>query len=245
MSTRWLANPSRGCRCFPHHSWRSYEYLIHCQTEDSCAHWMVMYTLPIMLTIEPRMVTIFWACSPISFRHKSFWSLFLEPHLTTYPSNIGVWLRYVTKFGISTLWFKPAPLTPDNSLVILWAKDCIIQQKMNKLLCFKHIPRLQQARSWGLKIFYRNLAKKPSDAGECRRLTDSLVKWRRHQIRCSSLNIHILALGPCCFFTCWPISKIWLGLTIRARYVNINGESRTSRWECVTISRMSIKPLRW
>ena len=39
----------------------------------------------IMLTIEPRIVSIFWACGPISFRHMmSFWCPLLNPHLTTY-----------------------------------------------------------------------------------------------------------------------------------------------------------------
>ena len=42
-----------------------------------------------MVTVEPRMVSAFWACSPISFEHMiSSWHSFLDPHLTTYHSNI-------------------------------------------------------------------------------------------------------------------------------------------------------------
>ena len=41
-----------------------------------------------MLTLEPRMIIIFWACSPLSLEHVSFWypysepSIYLNPHTT-------------------------------------------------------------------------------------------------------------------------------------------------------------------
>ena len=38
ISTRWLANINRGCVCFSHSFWSSYEYLIHYQSENLCAH---------------------------------------------------------------------------------------------------------------------------------------------------------------------------------------------------------------
>ena len=37
-SMRWLAIPNPGHSHFPHNFWSSYEYLILCQSEDSCAH---------------------------------------------------------------------------------------------------------------------------------------------------------------------------------------------------------------
>ena len=43
-----------------------------------------------MLIIEPKMVIIFLAHSPLSFKHVSFWYSFLEPHQTTYHSNIDI-----------------------------------------------------------------------------------------------------------------------------------------------------------
>ena len=56
-----------------------------------------------MLTIEPRMVSIFLAHSPISFEHMSFWHWFLDSRLTRYPSNIGVQIIVVVNFSTSTL----------------------------------------------------------------------------------------------------------------------------------------------
>ena len=70
ISTRWLANPNWGCSHFPQIPWSSYDYLIRHQSEDSHAHHILTKVPPIMLTIESRKV--FWACSPISFKHMSF-----------------------------------------------------------------------------------------------------------------------------------------------------------------------------
>ena len=39
---------------------------------------------PLMLTIEPTMIIIFWACCPIVLEHKSYWYPYVERHLTTY-----------------------------------------------------------------------------------------------------------------------------------------------------------------
>jgi hypothetical protein len=58
---------------------------------------------PIMLTIESRFVIIFYTHSPISLNYISFIYRFLEPHLITYCSKIGVRLRSVTELGRSTL----------------------------------------------------------------------------------------------------------------------------------------------
>jgi hypothetical protein len=52
-------------------------------------------SLPIMLTIEPRMVSMFYAHSPIPFKHMFVWCMFLVPHLTT--------LANILDLGTSTL----------------------------------------------------------------------------------------------------------------------------------------------
>ena len=54
ISMRWLVHSNRGRSHFPYDFWSSYEYPIHYQSEDSCAHQSV-----VMLTIELRMVIIF------------------------------------------------------------------------------------------------------------------------------------------------------------------------------------------
>ena len=57
----------------------------------------------VMLTITSRMVNNFWARSPISFHHVSFWYLFLDSHPTIHHPNIGVCLTPETELGTSTL----------------------------------------------------------------------------------------------------------------------------------------------
>ena len=67
---------------------------------------------PIILNIEPKMVSKFWALSPISSKHMSLWfNFFLDPHLATHDSNIGLCWRWVTKIRPSYLlcswWVVP------------------------------------------------------------------------------------------------------------------------------------------
>ena len=45
-SPRWLANPNKGCSHFPHNFQSSYEYLIHCQSEDLNVHELVIQVPP-------------------------------------------------------------------------------------------------------------------------------------------------------------------------------------------------------
>ena len=54
-----LSNPDQGCYHFPHNFWSSYEYLTHHQSEYSFVHYMVTHVSPVMLTIEPSMITVF------------------------------------------------------------------------------------------------------------------------------------------------------------------------------------------
>ena len=58
-----------------------------------------------MSTIESRMVSLFWACSLISFEVTLFffWCWFLDPHLTTYHSNTCVQIIGLFDLGTSTL----------------------------------------------------------------------------------------------------------------------------------------------
>ena len=45
---------------------------------------------PILLNIEPILVNKSWARTPISLRQVWFCYLFIDPHLATQYSNIGV-----------------------------------------------------------------------------------------------------------------------------------------------------------
>lgn len=44
---------------------------------------------PIMFTVEPRMVGVFWARSAIYIKHMSFWCMLSNPHLITRIPSIG------------------------------------------------------------------------------------------------------------------------------------------------------------
>ena len=57
-----------------------------------------------MLAIKPRMTNKLWAWSAISIKHMTSWCLFLDSHLTTHHSNIGVQLRHIAKLNTLTLW---------------------------------------------------------------------------------------------------------------------------------------------
>lgn len=105
-STRWLDNPNWGCSHFPLNFWSSIGYVFKYQSDCSCAHdrsYIIIYVPPIKLTIELRIIVIFWTHGPISFEHMFICYMFLKPHQLTYNSNIGVRLRVVTTLGMSTL----------------------------------------------------------------------------------------------------------------------------------------------
>ena len=79
--------------------WSLYVCITHCKSENSHVHYEVIQVCPIML-LSLGCVIIYWERGPISFKHMSLWYSFLESHLVTpQHSNIGVWLRCVTKLG--------------------------------------------------------------------------------------------------------------------------------------------------
>ena len=102
IGTRWLANLNLARSHLPHKFWSSYENFNHCQ-RFSCS-WSGHIGPPIMLTVEPRMAIKFWARNLISFKHKSFWHSFSNPHLNTHTTQVQVsdqetqlWKIYQTK----------------------------------------------------------------------------------------------------------------------------------------------------
>ena len=86
---------------------------------------------PIMLTIEPRMVIIFWACSPISFEGMYFWYPFLgdtpnhTPLIYRCPNKKCIWIRVVVlTYLINTKWC--------NHL----SQDWSLQTPLSRLACW-------------------------------------------------------------------------------------------------------------
>ena len=95
-----------GCSCFPHMKfveliWISYSFS---KWRFSCSWNGHIGSPPVMLTMEPGLIIIFWAHNPTSSKYISpFWYLFLESHQITYHSNVGVLIRKVTNKGSFTL----------------------------------------------------------------------------------------------------------------------------------------------
>lgn len=58
-------------------------------------HWLIILVPPVMFTIEPRVVSILKARSPLSFKHMFAWYPFLDPHITILHSNIGACAMWV------------------------------------------------------------------------------------------------------------------------------------------------------
>ena len=106
-----IASPNRACSHLSPNFWCLCKYLIHYQSEDVCACQLSGHVVPspsqinesnkIMLIVESRMVTMFWALSLVCFEHVSIFYLFLDPHQTTclpicrYPNYGFVWIRHI------------------------------------------------------------------------------------------------------------------------------------------------------
>lgn len=104
INRRWLASSYQGRNPFHHGFWNSYRYLLHYQSTNLYAHYMVMdlsLSNPIMLIIEDKLVIIFWTLNPILFNTCLYRYPLLKPHKITYRSSTYLQLRWTTTLGIS------------------------------------------------------------------------------------------------------------------------------------------------
>ena len=103
ISARWLTNRNCAPSHLLHNSQSSYEYLLHCQK------WRLLCSLsghigpPIMLAIEPRMISNFEHVIQ-SLLNICFFCLFLHSQLTTYYANLSLQIIAVLDLGTSTLF---------------------------------------------------------------------------------------------------------------------------------------------
>jgi hypothetical protein len=155
--------------------------------------------LQIRLTMEPKMVIIFWACYPTCFNDKSFWNPFLEPH------KLHTTQRRTLKYPLRTLgvsdpgrgqpsprnfcppdFFKPArkqmPIPPEN-------KKRLLLHSWRPLDYKSHIECTSPSRSQNQYIYVHfHLVNKPLSG-------ISLRKWNhqpRTQLTWKSKNYKIL-----------------------------------------------------
>ena len=94
-----IANPNRAHSHLSHNFWNS--NFIFQQSEISLLIKWSYRSSPILLIIELKMVNTFWASSPISYKHMSFWCPFLDPHLITCHSHAGVQIIAMFELGMS------------------------------------------------------------------------------------------------------------------------------------------------
>ena len=88
----WLGSPNQGCSQNFHCFWSSYKYLIHYQEQRFSCSLDACIAPHNYVTIEPRMVIKFWACSSNSLNTCLF---YLCSWNHTYHSKIGVLMRKV------------------------------------------------------------------------------------------------------------------------------------------------------
>jgi hypothetical protein len=80
-------------------NWKSDFPWLFMVIESACllTSWLNTYVLPIVVTIECRIVSYTWGRRPISFKHVSSSSFLNDPHWTTFQSNLGVqWRKWAT-----------------------------------------------------------------------------------------------------------------------------------------------------
>ena len=77
-----------------------YATVIRGQGEDSLSHWVITQVFQIVLTIEPTLIVLLWALSPILFE---VWTFLTSTSLVKHHSNVGVQLRRVATWGPHTL----------------------------------------------------------------------------------------------------------------------------------------------
>ena len=112
---RWLVHPSRSRSWLPHNFWSSYGYLIRYHNEIfSCSFKWSYRPPPIVLTIEPRMVSILWARSPISLKHMMpFWYPFLHPHPLLHSQQSVANIEILKNMKVCG-WNRHCALAPQN-----------------------------------------------------------------------------------------------------------------------------------
>ena len=99
-----LAYQNRGHCHFSRNFRSSYGYPIHYQSEDSRADQSGHTGPPIMLTIEFRMVIIFWACNQISFEYMPFRCPWLD--------RSHIYLRQIELVTLNTIYISAVMLQP-------------------------------------------------------------------------------------------------------------------------------------
>ena len=88
ISTWWLANPKQGRSLF---FCNSLEFTL---ISYSSSKWRFLCSLICHIGVPSPNHIDYWAFSPISCQHVSFWYPFLELQVTTYPLDyIGVWFK--------------------------------------------------------------------------------------------------------------------------------------------------------
>ena len=89
-----------------------------------------------MLTIEPRMVSLFWALVH-TVLNMSFSCLLFDPHLTTYHSNMGVQTSVVLDFDMSTSCLE--------NIILFWHVKSVFA---TGVLLERTLPKLPRRRCW-------------------------------------------------------------------------------------------------
>ena len=105
ISMKWLANPHWG-----HSRIHRMNILFIIKVKILVLVKWSYRSLSITLTIEPRMVSVFWCRSPISFKHMFVWNPVLEVHLTIHPLKYGCLIKRSNQ--IRHAYYNALPIQP-------------------------------------------------------------------------------------------------------------------------------------
>jgi hypothetical protein len=142
-----------------------------------------------MLTMESTIVAIFWAHGQVSLKHIPFWYPFLEAHVTTHYSNIGVRSRQITELDTSTL---PPPCMPQ------WVWPQWTKYRMLFVQTFTPTPSMHHKLLGYGKYHMQNnhlptksLVESTDMRATFSERTSSFWKWKRQRLTIPRLHAHV------------------------------------------------------
>lgn len=159
---------------------------------------MVIVVPPIMLTIEPRMNSIFLACSPnFSFKcMSSFWYLFLKPHQTKFSwSNESQFLGSAIEEVNSPSNFHIPLKSSWQPILLFW--EILMHISMWKRSKYLFMVFIEEASRWKCALACLLLRCRHLSAFHtCHSKRESVICYTRSLIRSFPTNITSQLLSP-------------------------------------------------
>ena len=120
--------------------------------------WIENWIFTYFVMVIRSAYNVSWRRSPISYNHVFLWHLFLDPHLTTHDSKIGVPQRKVSEKHLLILRY--CPLCGHFHLEWMWSLDHIVSRIVSYWVnsciilhrCSLEIPNLELRSKKSLEV---------------------------------------------------------------------------------------------